>query len=79
LDVRGLFSQEGLRRRKAALEAFEAWEAQVPPETPPEGPIARLDALRNLLPADFREPRAAADYQGVRLMHEALAALGRLA
>jgi hypothetical protein len=75
---RGLFSPEGLRRRRAALEAFEAWEAEAPPLSPPDGLLARLDALRNLLPSDLKEPRAAA-YRGVRSMHEALAALGRLA
>jgi hypothetical protein len=71
-----LFPENGLRRRKAALEAYEAWEARRSSEPSPRDLFERLDALRALLPAEFRVPKADADYEGIRLMHEALAVLG---
>jgi hypothetical protein len=71
-----LFPAKELERRKAALDAYEAWEAGRPPEPAPEDLFARLDTMRALLPSDLLVPRADGDYEGVRRMHEALAVLG---
>jgi hypothetical protein len=76
VELKELFPQEELQRRKAALEAYEAWEARRSPEPSPRDLFERLDALRALLPAELRVPKADADYEGIRLMHEALAVLG---
>ena len=74
--MEALFPEDLMCRRKAALDAYEAWEAGRPPEPAPEDLFARLDALRALLPSDLLTPGADGDYEGVRRMHEALSVLG---
>lgn len=76
MGMKDLFPEGVLRRRKAALDAYEAWEAGRLRGPLPSDLFERLDALRAMLPADLRCPKADESYEGIRLMHEALAVLG---
>ncbi|MEW5764877.1 MAG: hypothetical protein ACOYXN_09955 [Acidobacteriota bacterium] len=75
MEPSGLFSREGLEARRRALERFAAWEREQPPAPARENVLSDLDALFRLLDPAPPGPRRPSDYEGVAILHAALAVL----
>lgn len=65
-----------LVQRRAAFEAFQAWEDGQPVPEYGTSVLSRLGFLNSLLPPSARVPNLDLEYEGVRYMHKCLSVLG---
>ena len=67
--------QDLIEKKRAAMKAFESWEASHPCELDVSQVFASLGAIYDLIPVGHRGQRDDLERLGIRIMHERLAAL----